>query len=363
MLTQFGPSTVVAVFLGFGLAFLAFVPVAIYRYRRYGRLRFLDIVTLVLVACYAAALWSYTLIPLPESRHFHCVGAQLRPFQFVADIAQDGRTPLHNRALLQVLFNVVLFAPLGYFLRVLVKRGWIVATGCGAAISLLIELTQKTGVWGFYRCAYRVFDVDDLMMNTLGALLGSLVAIPVALVLQRRRPPAMVTTVTLGRRVIGIVVDLAAIAIIGISLAVAWRVFGSMVLGWSLDDLPKWADILLGAGAPALVEGYWVFARGRTLGEAAVQLQPVPVRMAQPVSRLLKFCFGVGGYLAVTNLTIPVPLVGFGFVLASVVLLVPTRNHRGFSHLVAGMELHVEDTSPDGAVAPDSAQSSASPQG
>lgn len=356
MLSQFGPSTVVAILVGFGLAFLAFLPVAIYRYRRYGRLRFLDLVTLVLVACYGAALWSYTLIPLPETRHFHCVGAQLRPFQFVADIVQDGRTPLHNRALLQVLFNIVLFAPLGYFLRVLVKRGWIVATGCGAAISLLIELTQKTGVWGYYPCAYRVFDVDDLMMNTLGALLGSLVAIPVVLILQRRRPPAKVTRVTFGRRVIGIVVDLAAIVFIGTSLAVAWRVFSSMLLGWSLDDLPRWADLLLGAGIPALVEGYWVLARGRTLGEAAVQLQPVPVRLAPGWARLLKFCFGIGGYLAVANVSIPVPLLGFGFVLASVVLLAPTRNHRGLSHLVAGMELQVEGSSVEGPVTSDDPQ-------
>lgn len=342
MLKQFGPSTVVALFVGVGLAFLAFVPVAVYRYRKHGRLRFFDVVTLVLVACYAVALWSYTLIPVPESRSFACVGAQLHPFQFIADIAKDGRTPLHNRALLQVLFNVVLFAPLGYFLRVLVRRGWVVATASGALISLLIELTQKTGVWGIYRCAYRVFDVDDLMLNTVGALVGSVVAIPVVLILQRRRPPARVTTVTFGRRLIGVIVDLSAIAMIGVGLTVAWRVGGSLVLGLSLDRLPEWVDLLLGAIVPAAVEGYWVLARGRTLGEAAVQLTPVPVKLAAPWSRLVKFCFGVGGYLAVTSGVIPVPLLAAAFLLASAVLLPLTRAHRGLSHLVAGMELQLE---------------------
>jgi glycopeptide antibiotics resistance protein len=343
MLTQFGPSTVVAVFMGVGLAFLAFVPVAIYRYRRYGRLRFFDVVTLVLVACYAVAIWSYTLIPLPESRHFRCMAAQLQPFQFVSDIAEDGRTPLHNRALLQVLFNVVLFAPLGYFLRVLAKRGWLVATAVGAVISLLIEFTQKTGVWGIYRCAYRVFDVDDLILNIVGALLGSLVAIPVVLILQRRRPPARVTTITLGRRLIGVVVDLTAIVLIGAALTVAWRVFGSLVLGLSLDDLPAWVDLLLVVVTPAAIEGYWVFFRGRTLGEAAVQVQPVPVRLAPGWSRLIKYCFGVGGYLFVTAGVVRIPLLGALFVLASVVLLPWTRAHRGLSHLVAGMELRLEE--------------------
>lgn len=347
MLKQFGPSTVVAVFVGMGLAVLAFVPVAVYRYRRYGRLRFFDVVTLALVACYAMALWSYTLIPLPESKHFTCVRAQLHPFQFLADISQDGRTPWRNRALLQAVFNVVLFAPLGYFLRVLFTRGWIVATALGAGISLLIEFTQKTGVWGVYRCAYRVFDVDDLMLNTVGALVGSLVAIPVVLILQRRRPPARVTTVTFGRRLIGVVVDLSAIVLIGAGLTVAWRVFCSVVLGWSLDEPPGWTDVLLGVVVPALVEGYWVLWRGRTLGEAAVQLQPVPVRLGQGWARLVKYCFGVGGYLAVTNGALPVPLLGVTFVLVSVVLLFTSRSHRGLSHLVAGMELQVENTQPD----------------
>lgn len=343
MLRQFGASTVIAVLVGVALAFAAFVPVAVYRYRRHGRLRFFDVVTLVLVACYAAALWSYTLIPLPESKSFTCAGTQLRPFQFLADIAADGRDFLHNRALLQVLFNVLLFVPLGYFLRVLARRGWIIATCVGAVGSLLIEFTQKTGVWGIYRCAYRVFDVDDLTLNTGGALLGSLIAIPVVLILQRRRPPAKVTQVTLGRRLVGLVVDLSAIVVIGAGLTVAWRVFTSVVLGWSLDQLPAVVDVLLAAVIPALVEGYWVLVRGRTLGEAAVQLQPVPVRIPQPWARLLKFCFGVGGYLTITNFAIPVPLIGFAFVTASAVLLIPTRAHRGLSHLVAGMELRLED--------------------
>ena len=125
-------------------------------------------------------------------------------------------------------------------------------------------------------------------------------------------------------------------------LTIAWRVFCSVVLGWSLDELPAAVDVLLSAVVPALVEGYWVLFRGRTLGEAAVQLQPVPVRIPAWGARLLKFCFGVGGYLAITNIAIPVPLLGFGFVTASVVLLSSTRAHRGLSHLVAGMELRLE---------------------
>lgn len=37
---------------------------------------------------------------------------------------------------------------------------------------------QGTGVFGFFKCLYRLFDVDDLMLNTSGAVLGFLVTLP-----------------------------------------------------------------------------------------------------------------------------------------------------------------------------------------
>ena len=47
---------------------------------------------------------------------------------------------------------------------------WALLGGFG--MSLFVETTQLTGTWGLYACSYRVFDVDDLMTNTLGAVLG-----------------------------------------------------------------------------------------------------------------------------------------------------------------------------------------------
>ena len=64
-------------------------------------------------------------------------------------------------------------------MRVLLGRGILTAVFVGFAVSLFIELTQFTGVWGIYPCAYRVFDVDDLVTNTLGALAGSLLSLAV----------------------------------------------------------------------------------------------------------------------------------------------------------------------------------------
>ena len=75
--------------------------------------------------------------------------------------------------------------PLGFLARAVFKRSLLVSTLITAGLSLAIELTQLTGIWGVYDCAYRIFDVDDLMTNTAGGLLGATLAL--AWVTARRR--------------------------------------------------------------------------------------------------------------------------------------------------------------------------------
>lgn len=171
-----------AIFLGGVVAFLAFVPFVAVSYRRRGRLSFGRTLLWAGAAVYFWAIWTYTLVPMPDSDAYRCAGRNLRPFQFVDEIrdavAVSGRY-LTDPVVLQVALNVLLFVPLGFFLRVLGGRGIVVAGLVGLAISGIIETTQLTGVWGVFPCAYRVFDVDDLIANTSGALLGSLVAFAV----------------------------------------------------------------------------------------------------------------------------------------------------------------------------------------
>lgn len=42
-------------------------------------------------------------------------------------------------------------------------------------LTMAVELTQLTGLRGLYACAYRQFNVDDLILNALGAAVGLLV--------------------------------------------------------------------------------------------------------------------------------------------------------------------------------------------
>lgn len=341
MLSQFGPSTWVALVLGAVLAVIAFIPVAAGRYRRAGRLRLADVAVLLMVAVYAVALWSYTLIPLPDRSDFRCVRHNLVPFEFIHDIIADGHTLLHNRALLQVALNVVLFVPLGVFLRLLVRRGVAFATLTGLGISALIEFTQLTGVWGIYHCAYRVFDVDDMIVNTTGALLGSLAAIPLQWLSRRRRPAPRTTVVTLGRRLIGMLADLFVIVAVGGTLSIGWRAVALYLLQWPTDDLAGWVDLILSTGVPLLLEAWWVLARGRTIGETMVGLEPVARPGTELRSRLIKLGTGVGGYLVLGALP-GAGLLGTAFAVLTLAWAIWSPDHRGLSHTLAGMQLRVE---------------------
>lgn len=46
----------------------------------------------------------------------------------------------------------------------------VTAALAGFAVSLFVEFTQLTGNWFLYPCPCRLFDVDDLIASTVGAL-------------------------------------------------------------------------------------------------------------------------------------------------------------------------------------------------
>src|SRR5699024_7815272 len=76
------------------------------------------------------------------------------------------------------VFNVIVFFPLGVYLRYFFKkkRKWIYTMLIAFSVSLFFEITQRTALYGLFKCAYRIFDVDDLITNTTGAVLGFFMA-------------------------------------------------------------------------------------------------------------------------------------------------------------------------------------------
>jgi uncharacterized RDD family membrane protein YckC len=131
---------------------------------------------------------------------------------------------LRNPALWSTALNLVLLLPLGFILRYLFRTRLLAATAIGFGVSLLFELTQLTGLWFVYPCPYRLFSVDDLILNTTGAVIGWLIAGPLGRLLpavdpdrERRRYAARVTP---SRRLFALLAD-----------AVGFAVLSGVILG------------------------------------------------------------------------------------------------------------------------------------
>lgn len=134
---------------------------------------------------YSLCLISVVFLPLPsmtQAANLCSHDIQFVPFHFVADIIKESpleinnvRTyfqALTNKAVLQVVFNVLLTVPFGMFLRYRFHLNRKKIILCSFALCLLIEIAQLTGLFFIFKGSYRLCDVDDIMANTLGGFVG-----------------------------------------------------------------------------------------------------------------------------------------------------------------------------------------------
>ena len=360
-------------YVGVALGVLAFIavllPVLVVQQRRYGRLDARRMLGAAALAVYVVTLLAYTLLPLPSGDlAAWCAanavsGAELVPLHSIDDIRGDTSglstlATLRSRAFLQVAFNVLLFVPWGVFARRYLGWGVVASTASALLASVAIETVQYTGIFGVIGCSYRVADVDDVLTNTLGGLLGALVA-PVVL---RWMPQARALAadrleprpVTVPRRLLGMFVDVGAAAALGAALQLAYRI-ALMATGHGLPATPTWAEVLLGTVLPAvLVFGVppWV-GSGASLGQRAVWLEPrwpdgAGGLARGSLGRRLARGYAVLGVYGLLDVAAAVPpgaeaagaqsLQGL-VVLAAVVGVLATGDRRGLSCALTGARL------------------------
>ena len=134
---------------------------------------------------YVLCVLALVFFPLPDAAQAAKLSTyriQLVPFQFVADflretplVFSDARTylpALLDRTVLQVVCNILMLMPFGMYLRYVCGLDVGRVALASLAFSAFIELGQLTGLFFVFRGSYRLCDVDDLMLNTLGGLLG-----------------------------------------------------------------------------------------------------------------------------------------------------------------------------------------------
>ncbi|MEK4142006.1 VanZ family protein [Paenibacillus sp. FSL L8-0333] len=186
-------------FMMFPIAALFFtLPFLIVQYRRHGYIHKLRALILYLLLLYLMNAYFLVLLPFPSSRHNAAPSGsivQFIPLQFIQDIV-DGSSIIPDQistywsllrepAFLQVIFNVALTVPFGMFLGYYFRTRWVVCILLSFAFSLSFEITQITGIYGFFDHPYRLFDVDDLITNTIGGIFGFRISIWISGLLPR----------------------------------------------------------------------------------------------------------------------------------------------------------------------------------
>lgn len=144
---------VFAIAIGLILGALGFVPYVAISYRRHGRLTARRLVLAFALLVYFLAIWTYTLLPLPDPDAVRCTTAQLDVGVLPRDLAaafgsgasaHPSGVPADRAERPALPPPRLLRAP---DLAPRVDHGG----ARGFALSLLVETTQLTGVWGSTR--------------------------------------------------------------------------------------------------------------------------------------------------------------------------------------------------------------------
>ncbi len=129
-------------------------------------------------------IYFLVILPLPNKDEVIAKPNMIKliPFGFIKDIINESSIVLNNpktylKALTEpcfytVIFNIIMTIPFGMYLRYYFECNLKKTIQMSFFLSLFFELTQLTGLYFLYPHPYRVFDVDDLLMNTLGGLIG-----------------------------------------------------------------------------------------------------------------------------------------------------------------------------------------------
>lgn len=171
------------------LAALFTMPYVIAQYRKYGSILILRTAIVYSFIFYMLCAYLLTMLPLPDPRsvaELTTPTMQLVPFTalttflentpFVLNDVSTYLPALNQPSFYVLLFNIFLLIPFGMYMRYYFQYSWKKTLLLTFLVSLSFECIQRSALFGIYPRPYRMFDVDDLITNTLGGMIGWLLA-------------------------------------------------------------------------------------------------------------------------------------------------------------------------------------------
>ncbi len=167
------------------LALLITLPYIFFQYHKYGSLSFYRTILIYAFLLYLLCAYFLVILPLPSVEEVSLMTTpsyNLIPFQFIFEIfhltsfqISDFATyfpTMQNPVFYESFFNLLLTVPFGMMMRYYFGLSFKKTFFYSFCLSLFFEFTQLTGLYYIYPRSYRVFDVDDLILNTSGGLIG-----------------------------------------------------------------------------------------------------------------------------------------------------------------------------------------------
>lgn len=171
------------------VAIIITVPFVFVHYKKTGVIDVIKCMNFYLMIFFTLGAYFVTMLPFPTLEIVAGMQGsyvQLIPFYCIYDffvnsglVISDWKTVLPaigSGITIGIALNVMMLMPTGFFVqrvRKLRKRYQLLV---GFLISLVFELTQLTGLFFIYPRPYRIFDVDDLIQNTIGFFIGAQLA-------------------------------------------------------------------------------------------------------------------------------------------------------------------------------------------
>ena len=171
------------------IAFFITMPYAIWMYRKYGSINFIKTVIIYSFVLYLESCFLLVNLPLPNpgSVHNNYIDMiNLIPFKFIGDFIRESPLRIFNIStylsavkhgtFFVPAFNILMLVPFGIYLRYYFKFSLKKTILFTALLSLFFELVQLSGLFFIYNGPYRLCDIDDIIQNTLGGIIGYLIA-------------------------------------------------------------------------------------------------------------------------------------------------------------------------------------------
>ncbi len=246
------------------------VPYLTVQYRRYGQIHSSHMVINLLAIYYLLTVFCLVNLPFPDTLDYIVQQPQLKAFDWWSDFQITQRAIgswsflaiISNSVIYQQFFNIIMFIPLGVYLRYYKRQQLLIVTLEAFLFSLILEVIQLSGFFFLFPGAYRIFDVDDLITNTLGGVVGFFLgAIPEKYYpLGKRYSPGVVGDVSMFPKALSTLIDL------GILWGANSLLF--LLLGTSqfIAFITAWGYFV---GVPMIT-------KGETLGRWCLQIKLLP---------------------------------------------------------------------------------------